>query len=91
MIFPGSRYENADVDFIQITATEFGQSVIPANVNPLGVLFQRYVTREGDRYDTLAAKLWADPMKWWVIADMNPQVLFPGNIPPGTVIRLPLG
>lgn len=90
MIFPGSRYENAAVDQVQVSATSFGPFVVPPLINPLGIAYQRYVTIEGDRFDTLAQRLWQDPLKWWVIADMNPQVLFPAEIPAGTIIRLPL-
>lgn len=90
MIYPGSRYANADISSVQVDASTFGPFVVPALVQPLGITFQRYITVEGDRFDTLAAAMYSDPLKWWVIADMNPEVLFPADIPAGTVIRLPL-
>jgi hypothetical protein len=31
-----------------------------------------------------------DPLRYWEIADINPQFKFPLDIVPGKVIRLPL-
>ena len=51
--------------------------------------YSKYVAREGDSFEILAARLYNDPTQYWRIADLNPQVKFPDIIPAGTVIRLP--
>jgi hypothetical protein len=54
-----------------------------------GSNYRLYIAMQGDTFDLLAHRLWNDPRLFWRIADMNPQVFFPGDIPPGTVLRLP--
>ncbi len=44
----------------------------------------------GDTLESLASKLYSDPSQWWRIADVNPQVVFPLDISPGTQIRIPM-
>lgn len=73
--------------------------VLPTDRGPAQVLYpspprtgsnyRLYVAIEGDSFDLLAFRLWNDPRLFWRIADMNPQVFFPGAIPAGTLIRLP--
>lgn len=48
-----------------------------------------YTARQGDTFDLLAVRTLGDPGKWWMIADINPHVFFPGPIEPGTQIRIP--
>jgi nucleoid-associated protein YgaU len=54
------------------------------------VTYSQYVTRDGDSFERIAAKLFNDGTRYWEIADINPQVAFPEAIPTGTVIRIPL-
>ena len=51
--------------------------------------YSQYVARQGDTFEGLAAKLYNDGTRYWEIADINPQVDFPEDIPVGTVLRLP--
>jgi len=48
-----------------------------------------YTTQAGDTFESLAAKRFGDGNKWYVLADMNPQIFFPLDLEPGTLIYLP--
>ena len=43
---------------------------------------------ETDRIDNVATRFYGEPNLWWVILDMNPEILNPQNIPPGTQLRI---
>jgi nucleoid-associated protein YgaU len=90
-VFEGSRYENAAV--IRTPGAD-GRSrptlyVMAATGRFLG-RYTQHVVQDGDRFDTLAASLWGDPELWWRIADINPEVVYPSDLQPGTVIRVPV-
>lgn len=53
------------------------------------VTFDKYTSREGDSFELIAQYVLGDPQQYWRIADLNPQVKFPNEIPVGTVIRIP--
>lgn len=57
---------------------------------PLPTRFSTYTVREGDTIESIAARQLGDPLRYWEIADINPQVKFPLDLVPGSVIRLPL-
>lgn len=50
----------------------------------------RHVVAEEERLDTVAWRFYRDPTMWWVIAIANPEVVYPGEIPGGTELRIPL-
>lgn len=51
--------------------------------------YYTYISRQGDSFESLAARLFNDGRRYWEIADLNPQVPFPDYIEVGTVIRIP--
>lgn len=51
--------------------------------------YYQYVTREGDTFHLIAARVFNDPTRYWEIADINPQVEWPDTIPVGTILRIP--
>lgn len=51
--------------------------------------YSLYTWKPFDRPDSVAAKVLGDPTLWWAIFDYNPEVIYPFNVPPGTVIRIP--
>lgn len=53
------------------------------------VTYYQYVSRDGDTFVKIAARVLNDPTRYWEIADINPQVEWPDLIPTGTVIRIP--
>jgi prophage DNA circulation protein len=44
---------------------------------------------ETDRLDLLAIKFLGNSGLWWQILDMNPEIINPQTIKPGTQIRIP--
>lgn len=90
MIFDGSRYERTVIGFAPDHNGEYRQTmfVSPHKGNP--VRFREYVVKVGDRIDVLAYKHLGDSRKWWRIANLNPGVLSPALLRPGTVIRIPI-
>jgi nucleoid-associated protein YgaU len=47
-----------------------------------------YISREGDRLDTLAGKFYGNGTLWWIIAAASGVGWFL-QVPPGTVLRIP--
>jgi hypothetical protein len=89
-VYEGSRYQDAPV----IRVRDAQDRVLPAiypNIPSLdGLSYTTHVSGENDRYDLIAWQLWGDPELWWVIADVNPEYLYPDGIPSGTVLRIPV-
>ena len=44
---------------------------------------------ENDRLDNLANRFLSSPVLWYKIMDINPEIIDPTNIVPGTQIRIP--
>jgi hypothetical protein len=53
--------------------------------------FNLYVWQETDRPDLVANVQLGNPALWWAIFDINPEIIYPLNITPGTVVRIPIG
>jgi nucleoid-associated protein YgaU len=51
--------------------------------------YKLYTWQANDRADLVAAKELGNPTLWWSIFDINPEVINPLNVQPGTVLRLP--
>lgn len=51
--------------------------------------YYQYVSREGDTFSIIAARVFNDPSRYWEIADINPQVEWPDKIAVGTILRIP--
>jgi hypothetical protein len=49
------------------------------------------VTIQGQTFQEIAAKWLGDPKLYWMVADLNPHVPYPEEIPMGTRIRIPSG
>ena len=49
-----------------------------------------YTAGEGDTLESIATRVLHNPLRYWEIADLNPQITFPLDIESGTVLRLPL-
>ena len=48
-----------------------------------------YVWNEMDRLDAVANKFLGDSQMWWQIMDINPEIINPFDIAPGTQLRMP--
>lgn len=88
-IYEESRYDTADIQAVQGSDGVFRATIIPTRdiVPPVDYTVHRVV--DGDRLDQLAAIAYDDPEFWWVIADANPQVFYPDDLVPGTLIKIP--
>jgi nucleoid-associated protein YgaU len=64
-------------------------AVIAVRKQQRTVAFETHVARDGDSFESLAQKVFGDPQQYWRIADINPQVKFPNELPVGTLIRIP--
>lgn len=49
------------------------------------------VSMEGQTFEELASQHLSDPQLYWRIAELNPQVPYPDEIPAGTRLRIPQG
>lgn len=85
-----SRYASGALTVIEKADGTFNVALFPSQIDISGISFRWHLVVFGDRFDTLAMTLYADPTKWWVIADINPEVEWPGDLVPGTLIRLPV-
>ena len=86
MIFQGSRYEGAVVATVK-SDRGFSTSVFREIKPPL--LVGEFVIGENETLMDLAHRAYGDPELWWHIADANPELLYPDQIPAGTVIKVP--
>lgn len=89
-VYVGSRYEDDPIDRVLSSEGEF-EPTIYHRPPPLAQLFRFavYTTGYGERLDLLAARFYDDPELSWVIANANPEVFYPDQIPVGTVLRIP--
>lgn len=88
MITQGSRFTDSTV----ITTTIHGKSaqvIVPSAQQVQTFSFTSHMWSQGDTIDGLAQAYYSDPTLWWIIADGNPEIMFWGEIAPGTVIRIP--
>ncbi len=81
-ISPSSRY----------TATTNSEGRAVAERKPR--ISSRYVVvvaKAGQTFEELASMHLSDPQLYWRIAELNPQVPYPDEIPAGTRLRVPQG
>jgi nucleoid-associated protein YgaU len=55
----------------------------------VAISYTDYTWVDGDRIDFLSAVYLKNSFSWWQIMDINPEIIDPFNIAPGTVIRIP--
>jgi nucleoid-associated protein YgaU len=89
MIFEGSRYDREPVVRAPTAEGVSYPTIYPRFVpNPL-FLASTYRTVTGDRLDVLAGQAYGNSELWWVLARANPDVFYPEDIAPGTLILVP--
>lgn len=89
MIFKGSRYATSDVVTPPTADGTSPRVLAPRVAGPAPGAFTHTVA-EGDRLDTLAARFYGEPTRYWVILDANPEPLNPFELlVPGRPIRIP--
>lgn len=89
MFFDGSRYLRVK-DFTVPGPDGRPVKVKRARVADLPEASFVYQAKEGDRLDLLAFRFYRTPRKWWLIADANPEVLYPDELlRPGRRLVIP--
>jgi hypothetical protein len=91
-IYAGSRYEDDPIDRIMTQDGVYEPTVFHQQpLSPQTFNYSVYSTGYNERLDLLAARFYGDPELSWVIANANPEVFYPDQIPVGTVLRIPDG
>jgi nucleoid-associated protein YgaU len=89
MIFKGSRYSSAEV-ITSVDADGRSVRVLSARAIPPAPGALEYIVSEGDRLDSLATRFYAEPTRYWLILDANPEPLNPFELlEPGRPIQVP--
>ena len=89
MIYSDSRYIDGSLSkpFRALTNT-YEQTVYRAWPG-YSMSYFPYTVTEIDRIEDIAAIHLGSPDLWWKIMDLNPDILNPFEIPPGTQLRIP--
>ena len=89
MIFLDSRYVNGTLTKTWNPRKEQYDLVVLRNWSTYVQSYFYYNWVETDRLDNLALKYLGNPSMWWEIMDINPEILDPFSITPGTQLRIP--
>ena len=89
MIFLDSRYVDGPLYKAKNARTNKHDIVVERAFPAYKVNFFHYEWVETDRLDLLALKYLGNSELWWQILDINPEILDPFDIAPGTAIRVP--
>lgn len=89
MIFLDSRYADGTVLKAFDSRTYKYQLSVFRTFPTYNTKFFWYEWVETDRVDELARQFLGKPEFWWQIMDVNPEILDPFDIAPGTQIRIP--
>jgi nucleoid-associated protein YgaU len=92
-IFQGSRYEFEAVErvphFKKTGNIGYFYSVFSTPVGEIIFQFSSHIVEDGDRLEALAGLYYDNSELWHVIAYANPEILYPDNLTPGSLIRIP--
>jgi hypothetical protein len=84
-----SRYYQGQITRLPDTSGTYQLSVLRTVPSKAAQNFKLYVWQQTDRPDLVAARLLGNPQLWWEIFDINPEIIYPLNIPAGSVLRIP--
>jgi hypothetical protein len=88
MIYTNSRYNNQPI--LSVVGNDGVTRPTLYRSPPVQVRrFLHYQVVYGDRLDKLAYSFYRDDTQWWRIADANPEIAFPMDLVPGSIIRIP--
>lgn len=90
MILTGSRYANARVLTVDVQGHPRRVLKVNPQQDPFSFSYIAYQMRQFDTLPLLAYAYYGDATQWWQIADANPQIIFFGQMAPGTIIRIPV-
>jgi len=89
MIFEKSRYEHRPLEQFRDAEGNVHRGIRPPSYYPTLFAAKRYIVQEGDHLDEIALEAYRDERMWWIIAAANPELLYPGDLPVGMVLRIP--
>jgi len=89
MIFLDSRYVDGSI-FKAWNAHKEQYDVTVTRIWPgYATSYFIYEWVEVDRLDNIATRFLGDGSLWWRIMDINPEIIDPAKIAPGTQLRIP--
>ncbi len=89
MIVKGSRYENQPV-ILALDGKGMQHPTVYGSPAARGGLYYHYQVLGGDRLDIISAHFYQRADLWWKIADANPEIFYPDQLVPGSIIRVPV-
>ena len=89
MIYLDSRYADGTVFKAYDARNSTYQLTVFRNFPVYKTSFFTYEWVETDRIDDIALQFLGKSEFWWQIMDLNPEILDPLNILPGTHLRIP--
>jgi nucleoid-associated protein YgaU len=89
VISADSRYAQSTVIPVQVKK-DIRFVIVPSEQQAYTFSYQFYLVVAGDRIDNIAYQFYGDPLRWWVIADANPQIMDWSVLIPGELIRVPV-
>jgi nucleoid-associated protein YgaU len=89
-VSPQSRYASTGASVVRVpNANGMYNLTVLRTVPAAAAPYTLHIWRSGDRPDLVAAEALGNPLLWWAIFDINPEIIYPLSIPPGTVVRIP--
>lgn len=89
MIYLDSRYVDGPLFKAQDSRTGEYELTVFRAFPSYKVKFFYYTWVETDRLDRVALRFLGASSVWWQIMDINPEIIDPLNIVPGTVLKIP--
>jgi hypothetical protein len=89
MPYSDSRYANGYFYRVNDPRTGISQISVDRTFPSASVKYGFYVWADNDRVDLVAYDQLGSENLWWQIMDINPEIIDPFNIAPGTTIRIP--
>jgi len=89
MIYLDSRYADGSLFKAYDSRTDTYELTVFRSFPSYSVAYFSYTWVETDRLDRVALKFLGATNLWWQIMDINPEIIDPLNIAPGTVLRIP--
>lgn len=89
MIYTDSRYATGIIDYKNDSRLNKNQLSVYRFFPQAKYTFLTYTWTSEDRIDIISFEFLGSPNLWWKIMDINPEIVNPFNIAPGTVIRIP--
>lgn len=88
-VLPQSRYTQATFTRLPNSSGTYNITVL-RTVPPSVGSFNLYIWGPSDRPDTVAQRFLGNPQLWWAIFDINPEIIYPLNVPSGTAVKIPI-